>query len=1166
LIPNLKKATKSAVFGVVDIKTTGLHLARSYRSVERWNRIVEIGAVLADSNGNIQDTWQSLVDPKRPIPGSAVEIHGITDAEVRGAPDVRTASEEMCRFLEKADIVFAFNSSFDLRFLVHEWDIVGVKPPSIVLYDVARLASRAGFGRQGLAGLAKNFYIRADAAHRALEVAETVAKVLARLLSKLSRARTLKQLAEIHDATAPVYSTSQAMESVSKRSTSSRRKVSEPGISVERLERELEFHDYQYFVLNDPLISDEDYDLLRRQLEALHPDSPVLQRIGSGNYETETFRNKVQHAIPMLSLDKCYDEAGFRSWARNIVVEELRTVLKDGRDDDLKRGYGHFYDTDLEDRRDELSKSLQKAKQSLKSKKPQTPREQLERMVNDLPTAIQALDESREQAIRDGIENLDVAVSPKIDGVAASLRYDEKGVLQIAATRGDGTVGEDFTINARLIQGIPQTVVASDIEVRGEVYMARSVFQEKYSKSFPNTRNLTAGSLKQKESNRSQLLDLVFFAYDLRGEDVDSEESKFERLRALGFEHVGFLLATIGSVQSIYEKWVSEQAGWDFDADGVVIRLNDTRLHSLLKSTAHHPRSAIAYKFQGDTGFSSLLDVEWGVSRTGMISPVGVVAPIILSGAKVQRASLHNVHHVKGIISQDKEKTEYSTPELKADRESSGRAGFYLGDKVRVTRRGGVIPKIEETHGEGREPASLPERCPSCGEPTVFSAPVAFVAGARVDLFTDDIQMDAILETQTAIARAIQSNPTYRKDDLIDLICAVAKYSPARKTVGSGLFGEHVLKSDDAYQHELTWGRTWTGRRLVKETEKRARVHELIRKLPSESVDEPELMVILVHDPGLGESWRFLERVSERRERWRLDIRLIITHRSRCENEPKADVWLMDQLAWRLSDTVFCTNPSACRDVIVGQIEHFAKAAGIDGFGKKWIENLFDRGLLRRRSDLFRLGGEQLTTLDRMGDVLATKLVNNIQAATKMSLATFLVSLGVEQLGPHVAGILEQKCGTLEAALGLTEQELATLHESVRFGIAHQVFHGLRRLRPVIDELLEFVTVRAPAPAAEPGGAFAGKSFVFTGKMATMDRKAAQIRVKALGGEARSQVVTDLDYLVVGDDGSPLFGQGSKGSKLLKAERINASGGTIEIIPEARFLEMMERAEAELLP
>ena len=215
-------------------------------------------------------------------------------------------------------------------------------------------------------------------------------------------------------------------------------------MTVEELERELEYHDYQYWALDSPIIPDEEYDLLVRRLTELRPDSPVLSRVGGGDLDPVAFGNKVAHPRPMLSLDKCYGDEDYGRW-----LDFVARTIKD--------------------------------------------------------------------QVEGAVSGVLVSVSPKVDGVAAAVRYDADGELKVAATRGDGRVGEDFTLNARLIKGIPWQVVRGDIEVRGEVFMARSVFDEKYRDAFSNPRNLTAGTLKQKESSREQLLDLTFYAYDLMG-------------------------------------------------------------------------------------------------------------------------------------------------------------------------------------------------------------------------------------------------------------------------------------------------------------------------------------------------------------------------------------------------------------------------------------------------------------------------------------------------------------------------------------------------------------------------------------------------------------------------------------------------------------------------
>jgi len=870
-------------------------------------------------------------------------------------------------------------------------------------------------------------------------------------------------------------------------------------MSIEELERAVEFHDYQYWVLANPVISDEDYDLLVRRLEELKPDSEVLRRVGGGAaFPAEGFRDKVEHESPMLSLDKCYDEDKFFAWLKTTVGRTVRHAVQEGGTG-LTR-YAAFGEVERED---------------------------------DLPGLA---------------AELEVTVSPKIDGVAASLKYDSDGNVVLAATRGDGMVGEDFTLNARLISGIPWTVEMGDVEVRGEVYMRRSVFREKYAERFPNPRNLTAGTLKQKESNRAQLLDLSFFAYDLVGGGVASEEEKRELLARLGFIPVDSQLAKAREVPGLYEEALAQRDAWDFDADGLVVRLNDLGLQGILGVTAHHPRYAIAFKFQGDTGITTLAEVEWSVSRSSTITPVAIVEPVFLSGARVSRSTLHNIREF-------------------------GKLALKRGDSVQIKRRGDVIPKIEGSLGGGTEPFRVPVVCPSCESEAVLASPQVFVAGARLARFGDRQQLSALIARQRSIAgRAGILSP------------ADTCNSAARR------------EGDIHFRKVLTWKRG--------DPEARKEVTQLLQGLPSVRHMHPEVVVLMVLDPSVRYALATFELVVGLVESQRLDLKILLVSDSRREGGPGNSAEydalveagrsgrffaelagaapalepLLDSncrlkngdfsrefllrctdTGYALSDDVlYCSGPETCRDAALGVLEHFIQTLGVDGFGRKIIENLYDAGLLTAREDFFRLSLSRLADLERLGDVLAAKLLDNVQRGREPALSVFLQALGVEELARHVSTLLEREYGTMERVLELTEDDLMK-HESIAFGIAHQVVHGLRRSRPEVERLLEYVEIEVPASAAEMSGLpLSGRSFVFTGKMKTMQRKAAQHAVKELGGEVPSGVTTALTCLVVGDEGSPLFGEGTKGGKIKRAEKYNRQGAGIEIISETEFLVMLQ--------
>lgn len=287
----------------------------------------------------------------------------------------------------------------------------------------------------------------------------------------------------------------------------------------------------------------------------------------------------------------------------------------------------------------------------------------------------------------------DLVMTPKIDGVACSIRYGIDGRLSVAATRGSGTIGEDITQNVLRIANVPRRIAlpegVDEVEVRGEVYLPLRRFAE-LAGQFANPRNTAAGALKQKDPDRSAAMGLRFFAYDVLGPLAATELDKFAVASGWGFDPVEHTLVTRDEVQSGYEAYVARRGELDFEIDGVVFKANDLSEQERLGATAHHPRYAIAYKLQGDSATTVLREVEWSVSRTGALTPVGIVEPVSLSGATVTRISLHNW----GLV-QQKELT--------------------IGATVAAMRRGGVIPYLEAVVEPGEGTITPPESCPSCG-------------------------------------------------------------------------------------------------------------------------------------------------------------------------------------------------------------------------------------------------------------------------------------------------------------------------------------------------------------------------------------------------------------------------------------------------------------------
>lgn len=288
----------------------------------------------------------------------------------------------------------------------------------------------------------------------------------------------------------------------------------------------------------------------------------------------------------------------------------------------------------------------------------------------------------------------DFVVQPKYDGLAASVVYDENGELEYVSTRGDGVKGEDITRNARVIINIPQKIPYDAVEVRGEIVMRRSTFDKRYAKSFANPRNLVAGAMMRKQVDTTTLLDITFVAYDFIGGGSTYSE-KMMHLSTAGFITAKTIVALSEDLQESIEEIKAARKAIDYELDGVVIKANRLADRQNLGDTSHHPRWAIAYKFQGDTGETTLQWVNWQVSRTGTITPVAIFDPVELSGASLQKATLH---HLAQFIALD----------------------LHVGDRVLVTRRGGIIPHIEGVSKKSQSGGRVPEpsSCPSCGSAT----------------------------------------------------------------------------------------------------------------------------------------------------------------------------------------------------------------------------------------------------------------------------------------------------------------------------------------------------------------------------------------------------------------------------------------------------------------
>lgn len=410
---------------------------------------------------------------------------------------------------------------------------------------------------------------------------------------------------------------------------------------ISELRHELLDYDYRYYVLSQPIVSDAEYDAKLRRLKDLEaerpdlvtPDSPTQRVSGQA---VEGFE-RYTHKRPMMSLDNSYNIDELREWAK--------------RCEKLAGGRAFDYVAEL-----------------------------------------------------------------KIDGLSISLLY-ENGVLARGVTRGDGTQGDVVTQNVRTIRAVPLRLRAEDkaeegsalrneLEVRGEVFLPRESFEkinrqltDEGEQTFANPRNAASGTLRMHDARVVAARALDIYCYQLFADGADAFATHAEALEWMAY--AGFKVnpnwqrcATIEEVIAFCNDWDARRFNLNYDTDGIVVKVNQIAVREELGATGKSPRWAIAYKFPAQQASTQLLDVIYQVGRTGAVTPVAVLAPVLLAGTTVARASLHNADEMK-------------------------RLGVLKGDWVFIEKSGEIIPQVVKVIPEkrtGEETVfAFPPHCPECG-------------------------------------------------------------------------------------------------------------------------------------------------------------------------------------------------------------------------------------------------------------------------------------------------------------------------------------------------------------------------------------------------------------------------------------------------------------------
>jgi DNA ligase (NAD+) len=419
-------------------------------------------------------------------------------------------------------------------------------------------------------------------------------------------------------------------------------------IRIAKLQKLIQYHQTRYYTFDDPEISDSAFDALKEELEDLENKYPEFTSQYSptnliGGIPLEKFQ-KVKHEHPMFSLQDAFNTTEMEDW-----VERLSNFLKISKEE---LGQKSYY------------------------------------------------------------------CELKIDGLAIELIY-KKGVLINALTRGDGKIGEDVTQNISTIKSIPHTLtqlgkikIPENLIVRGEVFLTKKELerankeQEKNGlKLYANTRNLAAGSLRQLDSKITASRKLESFQYDIVGaveEQFQTHEEKHKALASWGFTTNKYNVCTrnIKEALKFRDVWEYKREKLDYEIDGVVIIVNDSRLFDSLGIIGKTPRGAIAYKFTPREATTIIENIRVQVGRTGVLTPVADLKPVLVGGTTITHATLHNADEIE-------------------------RLDLRIGDTVVVSRAGDVIPKIIRVVTElrvGKEKRfSMPKACPIDGSKVVVS-------------------------------------------------------------------------------------------------------------------------------------------------------------------------------------------------------------------------------------------------------------------------------------------------------------------------------------------------------------------------------------------------------------------------------------------------------------
>ena len=842
-------------------------------------------------------------------------------------------------------------------------------------------------------------------------------------------------------------------------------------------------HDHRYYVLDNPDIEDSEYDHLFRELEDLEqrypalvtPDSPT-QRVAGG--VADAFA-EVEHVTPLLSLDSIQEETELRDFCKRMERELVRTSIK-------------------------------------------------------------------------------YSLEPKYDGLSVELVYDE-GVFSRGSTRGNGRIGEDITANLRTIGSLPLRLAGTDVParlaVRGEAVFPISDFERmnrelaaEGKEPFKNPRNAAAGALRQLDSRIARSRPLALFAYDVllwESETVKAPETQMEVLETLA--RLGFRVAPgqqLDASRPAQAPWAScgvsaedilayhrdlENARdrLSVELDGAVVKVDRVADQRELGERSRSPRWAVAFKFAPRQEETELVDIVVQVGRTGKLTPVAHLRPVLVSGVTVSRATLHNEDFVRKL-------------------------DVRRGDRVRIQRAGDVIPQVVEVVAQSRAPGtdawSMPGECPSCAEEVRAQGANHLCTGgwrcpaqlhARIAHFASKGAMDIDTLGEKLVAVLIENERVETPADLYSL-------------------GEDALLGLPKVQVERVAFNEQSARALV---ERLAAVRDVplaqllaALDLPQAGLTTAEAIAAelssLVEIREGEERLARVPRVGARRARAICAALDEPANRALVRDLTRLGVWCGDRADACAGDAGGIDQISDISDVgepdggtLERDLLRLVGAFGIKGMGAEAVRALVRGELVSQPADVFDLSVEKLLDLPPrvsmrrpFAEKSAENLLARIEASKSARLDRFLFALGIPNVGAHVARVLAARFGSVEEVRKATPEMLREVHE-IGEEVADSVvsFFENETNCEFLDTLLD-ERQGGVAPRWEETGSstLTGMRIVLTGTLPGMSREEATALIERHGARVVSSVSKKTALVVAGDN---------PGSKRAKAEELGVPVG-----------------------